>query len=395
MRSRLAVELIVERLTFNQLFSVSEPKRVVRSLTVRGPPLEIDAYKNSMYYGFNFKAHPSTTGLRHRGYVKFHKPRNAVALGDVPCEVDCDCPDYRYRWAWTNKQRGSGRVGAQSLNQAHNRAPRITNPEGRSGLCKHILAVKDYIEGQTSDRDFIGNEPEGDMASMLNKLVKRSQKIWINYDGTVAKAKEREKQLKQARAARNRGDLPPPDDEEGDEGDDGGTPPPSGNMPPLPPVPSAEPESEEGGESQDPTITLRDLLRERPAIPPLPPRPPRVESVDISTEFTMKREFEKAISIIEDMEDDIGPSGFENSVTGSCPEEEKSPGEQVIDLLTDISQSLQTLASVEPGLEPEGAAPEEEAPPAAPAASELPSDDELDLEGPEEDEEDVDKLSGV
>ena len=53
-----------ERLTFDQLFRLSEPKRVYRSFTVKGPPLEIDSYQDTVYYIFNFKANPSTTGLR-------------------------------------------------------------------------------------------------------------------------------------------------------------------------------------------------------------------------------------------------------------------------------------------------------------------------------------------
>lgn len=46
-----------------------------------------------------------------------------------------NCPDYRYRWAWSNKQRQSSVVGPQSLNQAWNKAPRKTNPSGAPGLC--------------------------------------------------------------------------------------------------------------------------------------------------------------------------------------------------------------------------------------------------------------------
>jgi hypothetical protein len=332
---------LVEELSFNDLFRVSDPRRVVRSLTVHGPPLEIDAYRNSMYYGFNFKSHPSTTGLRHRGYIKFHRPDRNMPLADVPCEVDCACPDYRYRWAWTNKQRGSGRLGINSLNQALNRAPRITNPGGRPGLCKHILAVKDYLVGQMSDRDFIGNEPEGDAATMLNKLVKRSQKIWINYPDTMQKARERNRQLAAARLARNRGEPPP--DVPPDEDDTG----PDGNMPPVPPVPPVDDieEPEHFDSPEESTITMQDLQRPaRPATPTAPPRPPRVESVDTSERHNMKKDLERSLVVIEELaNDDISSSGFEDSVTGGCEEQEKSPGEQVISYLSDIAASLKAL----------------------------------------------------
>ena len=165
---------LCERLTFDKLFRMSEPKRVLRSNTVKGPPLEIDSYQDVVYYCFNFKANPSTTGLRHKGYVKFFKPANprAKPLQHLDCLVDCTCPDYRYRWAWTNKQRGSGVVGSNSLNQAWNKAPRRTNPAGRSGLCKHILAARSYIYGLLSS--FPGDEP--DTAEKLNKLTKYREK---------------------------------------------------------------------------------------------------------------------------------------------------------------------------------------------------------------------------
>lgn len=161
---------IVEKLTFDQLFSISEPKRVLRSKTVRGPPLDVEAKKDGVYYHFNFKAFPSTTGRRHKGYIKFFKPKKQMPLEKVDCLVDCDCEDYRYRWAWTNKQRGSGKVGPNSLNQAWNKAPKITNPRGKSGLCKHLLSLRDFIYGELENFD-----GEGDTSERLDKVVQAVQ----------------------------------------------------------------------------------------------------------------------------------------------------------------------------------------------------------------------------
>ncbi len=196
-----------ERMTFDALFRVSDPKRIFRSDTVRGPPLEIDSYQDAVYYCFNFKSNPSTTGLRHRGYIKFFKPKNnrQQPLHRVQCLVDCECPDFRYRWAWTNKQRGSSRVGPGSLNQAWNKAPRITNPQGRPGLCKHILAARQYIYGLLSS--FPSNLP--DTAEKLNKLTKHAQKRWTDFPGQVAAAKAQEIEIARQRALRNIGRLPP------------------------------------------------------------------------------------------------------------------------------------------------------------------------------------------
>lgn len=199
-----------ERLTFDQLFRYSEPKRVKRADTVRGPPLEIDANSDAVYHSFNFKSFPSTTGLRHRGYIKFYRPKNKnpnnVPLQHIPCEVDCTCPDFRYRWAWANKQRGSSRVGLNSLNQALNRAPRITNPANIPGLCKHILAARDYIYGLLSK--FPKGEP--DTAEKLVKMFQYGINRWADFPGLSANAKEREAWFKAARDARNRGEPIPP-----------------------------------------------------------------------------------------------------------------------------------------------------------------------------------------
>ena len=200
---------LAERLTFDQLFRYSDSRRVKRSSLVRGPPLEIDANSDAIYHTFNFKSFPSTTGLRHRGYIKFVKPPNknpnGIPLQHVPCVTDCDCEDYRYRWAWSNKQRGSSVVGPQSLNKALNRAPRITNPAGRIGLCKHTLACRDYIYGLLSK--FPDGEP--DTAEKLNKLIQMSNRRWSDHDALVTAAKSRDAWYSKAREARRLG-LPPP-----------------------------------------------------------------------------------------------------------------------------------------------------------------------------------------
>lgn len=199
---RVSVRLC-EHMTFDQLFRVSDPRRVARSFTVHGPPLEIDSYQDAAYYVYNFKSNPSTTGLRHRGYIKYLRPANAKAtpLQHLNCVVDCTCPDFRYRWAWANKQRQASKVGPNSLNQAWNRAPRKTNPTGAPGLCKHLLACREYIYGLLSS--FSGDEP--DTAEKLNKLTRYAQKRWTNHSAQVRAAKERERVYKSRRDLRNRG----------------------------------------------------------------------------------------------------------------------------------------------------------------------------------------------
>jgi hypothetical protein len=205
-------ELLQERLTYDQLFRMSEPKRFHRSLSVKMPPLDMQQYQTGNHwcfeYYFNAKGNPSTTGLRHRGYVRFKKPKKTHAgkntpLSQLPVEVDCMCPDYRYRWAWANHQRDAGPIGKNSLNQCINRAPRKTNPKGVPGLCKHILATRDYIYGLLS-----GFPPWVGDTDRLDKLTKRATRRWLNFDQEMDKARERDARIAAAKARRNIG-LPP------------------------------------------------------------------------------------------------------------------------------------------------------------------------------------------
>ncbi len=186
-----------ERMTFDQLMSVSDPKRITRASTVRVPPLKFDAYKDQEAYYFNVKSSPSTTGLRHKGYIQVFKPKNPnTPLEHCECEVGCSCPDYRYRFAFANKQRGSGKVGPSSISQCANRAPRVTNPQGKPGLCKHLCSVRDWIYGHY--RSFSSDQDYDSTTSRLNRLVKQSSKLWANYPGEMEKAQARDQKIKQS-----------------------------------------------------------------------------------------------------------------------------------------------------------------------------------------------------
>jgi hypothetical protein len=194
---------INERMTFGQLYRQSDPKRAIRSLNVHGPPLKIDAYENSTYYVFNFKSTPSTTGLRHKGYIKFRRPtRRNTPLSQVDCTVDCDCQDFRYRWAHANKQHGASKIGHNSLNQCINRPPRITNPEGRPGMCKHLLALKKYIDGILYSEMRNGR---ADTADAMKKAVKFAQERFPREREAMHQARERDASFRASRILRSAG----------------------------------------------------------------------------------------------------------------------------------------------------------------------------------------------
>jgi hypothetical protein len=234
--------LLLERMSFKQLLAVSDPRRVTRSLTVRGPPLKIRAYQDAVYWAFNFKSFPSTTGLRHHGYVKFAKPTRQKPLEQLDCVVDCTCPDYRYRWAWANKQRGSSLVGQGSMNRAWNRAPRVTNPTGSPGLCKHIIHLREYIQGLLSPEVFpAGVEDTGDA---LNTLIRYADNRWTaaddDQDNLDHEAQAREAAVQQTAAQRNQGQLP------------SSAPPPSTLAPGLPAPPKENDNPQNQGNETNP-----------------------------------------------------------------------------------------------------------------------------------------------
>lgn len=366
-----------ERLTYDKLFRISEPKRVRRSLTVRGPPLEIEGGQNAETFFFNFKSNPSTTGLRHKGYVKFFKPRRrGVPLQRVECLVDCTCPDYKFRWAWANKQRGSGRVGPQSLNQAWNQAPRITNPGSRPGLCKHILAARDFIYGLVSK--FEPGTP--DTTDKLDRLTRAATKRWANFPAEMEKAREREQRFAQARQARNIGRPVPDVDLEAPPGMEPDEEP--AELPPLeqvPPPPLAVPPGERGRmlPKTEPTSVMGKITPPGQRGRQLPGQRKRKEESVVRTTFAMNTAIDTtdakaALKIVEDMMDDAKaealPAGSDDAPPPAPDMDSMEPpvsdsavgadteGATALGLLGDIAGSLQTLVTA---LAPE----EEEAPP--------------------------------
>jgi len=202
--------LVCEKLTFNQMVGVSEKGRKERSRGVTGPPIDVEAYNGVLYYLFNFKSLENTTKQRHKGYIKFYKPKNSnQSLGKVECDVDCTCPDFRYMYAWAIKQRGSTTVGHNSLNQCLNKAPRIKNPRSVPGLCKHLLSLTKYIMNSMSA--FPGTDDDSG-STKLAKLIKRSQKFRTGEWETQQRvASDKLKARATAKAAGVPYQVPPPE----------------------------------------------------------------------------------------------------------------------------------------------------------------------------------------
>lgn len=135
-----------EKLTFTQLFNFSEPKRKDRSKGVRVSSLPGTASETNEYWNFSYKSNPSTTGLRWRGRITFFKSTHKEAADKMYCNVDCSCPDYKYKWAYANADKDAGITGPNSLSKNNGAYPVVTNKNLRPGLCKHLLSLKDYLK---------------------------------------------------------------------------------------------------------------------------------------------------------------------------------------------------------------------------------------------------------
>ena len=140
-------KVLTERMSFGSLFDYTDQGRKDRATDVNVKPLEVTSIGNDQAWTFSYKSSPSTTGQRWQGYILFFKEdvsQKDDAL-NLDCQVDCTCPDYRYRWAYANNKQDASPIGGNSYNQCINRAPNRTNPEQVPGLCKHLAALKDYL----------------------------------------------------------------------------------------------------------------------------------------------------------------------------------------------------------------------------------------------------------
>jgi hypothetical protein len=102
---------------------------------------------NAWVFSYKSQGAWSTTGQRWHGYVKLLKSEalnnHNVEIQDVDCMVDCDCPDYRYRFAYGNTEQGASITGDSSWNKNNGHYP---NKMGkRVGLCKHLMSLVEYL----------------------------------------------------------------------------------------------------------------------------------------------------------------------------------------------------------------------------------------------------------
>lgn len=146
--------LLMEKMTFSQLFNSSTPSRKKRAKSMQFVNrLPIRSQKTDDYWDFRYKSGQSnnTTGNSYRGRITFLRDKRSKMGDNVYCEVDCGCPDYKYRWAYANNNKDASPMGRESINQCNGDRPVITNPRLRPGMCKHLLALKDNLHTRLTE----------------------------------------------------------------------------------------------------------------------------------------------------------------------------------------------------------------------------------------------------
>lgn len=164
-------KVLTERMSFRDLYRSSTPDRVDRSRNVNAKSLRVTSMDGQEAWTFTYKSNPSTTGHRWHGYVRFLKEEvtDAVSAADLDCMVDCDCPDYRYRFAYNNAKQEAGALGPGSWNQNNGRPPRPREQGGVGdygpGMCKHLIALGEFLKTKIEpDAPEPDEEPEKELA---------------------------------------------------------------------------------------------------------------------------------------------------------------------------------------------------------------------------------------
>jgi hypothetical protein len=143
----LLKDLLLE-LTFNDLLKKTDSGRIARASGMDVKSLKIDASSDGESWIFSYKSSKSTTGKRHKGYIKFFKGKTPAnkSSADWECIVDCECPDFRYRIAYNDTKQGASVTGNNSYNKNNGATPKSL-PQ-RDGLCKHLVALGKYLQTQ-------------------------------------------------------------------------------------------------------------------------------------------------------------------------------------------------------------------------------------------------------
>jgi len=137
-------------ITYKQLYRNTPKEIKKRKVTTR--PLVIKVWKRKngkrwLRYWFSFKGSPSTTGRRSKGYIKFLEPEDVVKKKgekNVDVAVWCSCPYFTYNLEWVLTFTVVPK--ASEIKNSNGMPPQVRNTELLPHLCKHLVALKDYLD---------------------------------------------------------------------------------------------------------------------------------------------------------------------------------------------------------------------------------------------------------
>jgi len=141
--------LVAEDMSYDELMKLTTPERKERASNVNVRSLPVSVENNQEQWNFRYKSSPQTTvtDKPFKGSISFLKGKvgqnnNAMKM---KCMVDCECPDFKYRFAYNDAAKGASKIGPDSLNKAINRRPKPAYDEGE-GLCKHLVALSRFLK---------------------------------------------------------------------------------------------------------------------------------------------------------------------------------------------------------------------------------------------------------
>ncbi len=142
-------ENISEDMSYEELLKLTTPERKERASNVTARSLPVTVENGLDTSNFRYKSSPATTvtDKPFRGSISFIKERtgNNQNAMKMKCKVDCECPDFMYRFAYNDAAKGASQIGTDSLNGALNRRPKPAYDYGE-GLCKHLAALGRFLK---------------------------------------------------------------------------------------------------------------------------------------------------------------------------------------------------------------------------------------------------------
>lgn len=139
-----------KKMSFDDLLQATTPARKEKAQGhVRNRSIPVSVEEGNEAWNFRYRSDRQTgdPGEPYQGRITFLKGEvgSGDSAKDLQCEVDCECKDYMYRFAYNNAESGAGKVGNDTLSGVINRKPKPAYDYG-IGLCKHLASLRKYLQ---------------------------------------------------------------------------------------------------------------------------------------------------------------------------------------------------------------------------------------------------------